>query len=397
MKRVRVGLLLIIAAFVIQSTWYGLLMLSYVSSDGKLEGADFLFYYAVGRVAREHGLDEVYDLELQTSAQSAVTGLPVGSSQIFLPNHPPFLYPLVMLLSGLGYRTAYLCFAICLILLVVPGLLVLGWSLRSLGWGKTQAGLLFAAALFFEPLFISVLKGQDSALLLLGGLLWYSGFLRDDDRLSGLGLSLTLIRPQIALLLAVPFLFRRRKLFGWFFLGAASLGIFSLLQVGWDGVVDYYHILVLSAAGSGYGMSETAMFNLVGLLLRLAPGLDLGTVHAIGWGVYAAVLLGLCALWGFSKHVKPWHLVLAVTLSLFAAPHLHYHDLALLIVPLVCVGVAGVSTGRFPVMWAAALPLLTSVVLLFAEFWDPARFTIPYLLMLTLPLVAWSWRHVETD
>jgi hypothetical protein len=240
------------------------------------------------------------------------------------------------------------------------------------------------------------LKGQDSALLLLGGLLWLAGFLDSDDRLAGLGLALTLVRPQVALVLALPFLFRRRKILAWFCLGAAALGLYSYLQVGWGGAVDYYHLLTLSAAGQGYGIAEAAMFNLVGALLRLVPGLDPQAVHAIGWGVYAASLLGLCLLWGFSKQVQLWHLALAVTLSLFAAPHLHYHDLALLAVPLVGLAAAGVAAGRLPVRRAALLPLLASIVLLFAGFWAPVRFSVPYIVMLALPLATWRWGHVAT-
>lgn len=251
-----------------------------------------------------------------------------------------------------------------------------------------------AGVLLFEPLFISVLKGQDSALLLLGGLLWFSGLTRNNDRLAGLGLSLTLIRPQIAIVLAVPFLFQRRKVFGWFCAGAAALGSYSFLQVGWTGALDYLHILTASAGGEGYGLAEAAMFNFTGLLLRIAPRLDVGLVHTIGWSLFAAALAGLCVLWGLSKSIGYRHIALAVTLSLFAAPHLHYHDLALLAVPLIGLGIAGVAAGRLTAWRAAALPMTVSVILLFSEFWDPVRFTVPYLLMAVLPAATWWYEKV---
>jgi len=389
MKRVRLGLLLLIAAIALQLVWYAMLMVSYVRTPGKLEGADFLFYYSVGRVAREHGLGAVYNLDLESAAQAAVVGLPVGAQQIFLPNHPPFLYPIMLFFSGLDYRPAYLCFAAFLFMLAAAGLPSLGCALKQNGWPRAQVFVALAGVFLFEPLFMRILKGQDSALLLLGGLLWFSGLARKDDRLAGLGLSLTLIRPQVALVLAVPFLFQKRKAFGWFCAGAAALGLYSFLQVGWKGALDYLHILTTSAGGEGYGLSESAMFNFSGLLLRLAPRLDPGTVHAIGWGLFAAALAGLCVLWGLSKSIGYRHIALAVTLSLFAAPHLHYHDLALLAVPLVGLGMAGVTAGRLTVPRAAALPMAASIILLFSEFWDPARFTVPYLLMAALPALTW--------
>lgn len=82
-----------------------------------------------------------------------------------------------------------------------------------------------------------------------------------------------------------------------------------------------------------------------------------------------------------------------MTLTLSAAPHLHYHDLALLVVPLLGVGAAGVTAGRLTVPRAAALPMAASLLLLFAGLWNPARFTLPYLFMAFLPALTW---HYET-
>lgn len=48
-----------------------------------------------------------------------------------------------------------------------------------------------------------------------------------------------------------------------------------------------------------------------------------------------------------------------------------------------------VKAGRLAIQRAAAVPMLVSIILLFSEFWDPAWFTIPYLLMAALPVLAW--------
>ena len=97
MKRLRFGLLLLVVAVTLQVVWYALLMVSYVRTPGKLEAADFLMFYSVGRVAREYGLDRVYNLDLETAAQSQTAGVALDSRQILPPNHPPFLYPLLAL------------------------------------------------------------------------------------------------------------------------------------------------------------------------------------------------------------------------------------------------------------------------------------------------------------
>ncbi len=391
MKRLRPARLLFLLAVALQITWYAALMTAYVRMPGKLEGADFLTYYSVGRVAAEHGLSRVYDLDLAAAAQAETAGVPPGAQQVLPPNHPPFLYPFLALLARLPYRAAYFGYALLLYALAFAALPALARALKQSGWLPVHVGATVMGILLFEPFFMSVLKGQDSALLLLGGLLWLSGFVRENDRLAGLGLALTLIRPQIALLLAALFLFRRREIFGWFLVGAITLGLYSFLQVGLQGALDYLHILTLSAGGEGYGMEETAMFNLVGLLRRLAAGPDPQTVRALGWGVYAAALLGVTALGAVVREMRLRHLALTVSLALFAVPHLHYHDLTLLLVPLLGVGMAGLTAGRLRVAAAAALPMGVSLLLLFAELWDPARYTFPYLLMAILPLVVWRY------
>ena len=211
MKQIRFRLILLIVAITLQIAWYAVLMVSFIRTPGKLEGADFLTYYSVGRVASQHGLSRVYDLDLEAAAQAEITGVAVGVQYVLPANHPPFLYPYLEFLARLPYREAYNGYTALLGTLAIIGLIFLGCALEHNGWPRGQVYMTLAGVLLFEPLFISILKGQDSALLLLGGLLWLSGLSRNDDRLAGLGLSMTLIRPQIALLLGLPFLCRQRK------------------------------------------------------------------------------------------------------------------------------------------------------------------------------------------
>jgi len=380
---------LIVCGFVLLVTSYTLLMTSYVRMTGKLEGADFLMFYSIGRVARQYGFQQVYNLSLEAVAQTQTAGIPPGMWQILLPNHPPFLYPFLELLAGLDYRTAYIVHAMLLVFLVVAGLPILYRVLRRNNWPRTQTWIVLAGVILFEPFFISVLKGQDSAVLLLGGLLWFSGVVQDNDTLAGLGLSLTLIRPQIALLLAIPFLFRRRKVFTWFCGGGLVLGLYSFALVGWTGVKDYLQILTFSTGGYGYVLAEAAMFNFTGLALQLAPGLSTNLVNTLGWGLFFAAMVGLCIIWGHSKFIDYRHLALAITLSLFVSPHLHYHDLALLVIPLIGLSLAGINAGKLTVRIAAILPMLASLVFLMGEFEDVTRYVFPYLLMVFLPGFSW--------
>ena len=288
----------------------------------------------------------------------------------------------------LEYRQAYLLYALLMVALVLVGLPSLLCTFENQGWQRNDLFLLALGILLFEPLFISILKGQDSALLLLGGMLWLSGFLRHDDRLAGLGLSLTLIRPQVALLLALPFLFRQRRVWWWFCVGALVLAAYSLLQVGFSGARDYLQIISLSAAGSGYGMAEAAMVNFTGLLVRLFPGMSLDVSHLLGWSLYGVALVVLCMVWRVSRSLNPAHLALAVCLALFSSPHLHYHDLALLVVPILTLAILVIRSGRVKTLWAVMLPLLICLVRVLGEIWTPLGYLVVYLLLLLLPILA---------
>ena len=127
----------------------------------------------------------------------------------------------------------------------VGGVLTAGFTVAALFflrfWKRTgdRLFLTFAGAFLFFPTFSGLMNGQDDALLLLGAALCLAGLRSGRDVEAGLGLSLTTIRPQIALFLAIPFLFRRQKIFLGFAAGAAALGLLSLALVGLDGIADF--------------------------------------------------------------------------------------------------------------------------------------------------------------
>ena len=250
-----------------------------------------------------------------------------------------------------------------------------------------------SAFMLFYPTFISVLKGQDSALLLLGGMLWLYGILREKDPLAGLGLAMLVIRPQIALVLAIPFLFKRRRVWWWFCGGALAFSIYSFLLVGVRGSQDFIRLLFQNAGGQSAGMNPNAMFNFVGMALRIFPHTNLGFIQNLAWELYLAAIIGLSIFWGRVRNLQLWHLVLTAALSLFIAPHLHYHDLSFLLLPLL--GTALILARRIQPRHSRAvlviLPVSCSLVLLFADLWDPARFVIPYLIMLALPVLSWFY------
>jgi hypothetical protein len=387
MNRLR-GLFLIILMILLQVCWYIIGTRTFFQ-NGDPEGSDFRWFYSVGKVFREYGSSHVYDLDLARVYQAQVAGVPVDTEKLLLPNHPPFVFPLMALLAGLDYRTAYYLYFALVLLIVISSSTMVYQALRRENWPQTEAFITIAGLALFEPFFVSILKGQDTFLLYLGGLFLLTGWMLEKDWLAGIGLGLTLVRPQIALVLVIPLLVKRRKIWWWFVGSAVALALYSFMQVGWNGMLDYLHVLSMSTGVKGYGWDEVGMLNLVGLMLRVAPGLNVEAVHIIGWAGYAVALVGLFALSYFSKQLRFWHLSVAVSLSLFSAPHLHYHDLALLAIPIIGLGVAGIRHGKFKVTVAASMLTAISIVLLLAELWIPVRNTVPYLVMTVLPILTW--------
>jgi hypothetical protein len=169
----------------------------------------------------------------------------------------------------------------------------------------------------------------------------------------------------VALVLALPFLFQRRRVWWGFFAAASALAAFSILLLGPDGTMSYLRILTVSGSGEGYHINEAAMVNLIGLLARNVAWLPAAWIRWTGWAVYLATIAGLCVAWARSRALDERRLGLAVLAALFTAPHLHYHDAALLLIPVFGLGRMLVRTGHWAPSAAALLPLAVSLFLLF--------------------------------
>jgi len=382
-------ILILLPGLVLLVTVYVLMTVRYITTTGILKEADFKISYTAGRIAQTAGYSQLYNLKTQLQVQDTLLDRTLQVDQLLPFNHPPFLVPILQILCSPDYTASYSRWVLVMVVLL---LMTAYFMQRTLRAKKVESGLRFAfivIILLFYPVFLGLLKGQDTAFLLLGGTLWLYGIVVENDAIAGLGLAMTVIRPQIAILLAIPFLFKRIKVWWWFCAGAMVLATYSLMLVGLQGMGDYIHLLVVSAGGQGYGMDQNAMFNFTGLILRLFPLLSIDLVHDLAWGIFGMAIVGLSVLWKLSKQIDLRHILLALSLSLFAAPHLHYHDLALLALSLFGLGLVAIKSGKGVILIYISLPLFASVILLIGEWWDPLRFSTPYLLMLILPLLAW--------
>jgi hypothetical protein len=415
-RRINLLLVLVIAGLVLQLFWEGWVWSLVVFQPDTHKPSDFIAFYTAGRIAANGSYHLLYDIQSELQIQESVIGGALRVDQLLPFIHPPLLVPILQFICTPDYLASYWRWVLVAFIFFIGSAFLMERILYSLQWPFRSRLLLLIAAISFYPVYASLLKGQDTTFLILGGMIWLVGMVRGKDWAAGLGLALMVIRPQIALILAVPFLFNRRKVWWWFVAGALLLTVYSIWLVGVSGIKDFINMESLTAGGQGFGLNESYMFNSTGLLLRFFPAINPGLLHGLTWVIFVAVLAGLSILWKISSFIRIRELVLAACLSIFASPHLHFHDLGFLLIPIMGLIIIGgyksqtlpgtilpttevhpqMRTNLSPTHWAAFL-LTASLLMLFAELWDPAQYTIPYLMMAVIPVAAWKLDKLQTD
>jgi hypothetical protein len=132
------------------------------------------------------------------------------------------------------------------------------------------------------------------------------------------------------------------------------------------------------------------MINFIGLLKRWFPVMPTNAANISGWVMYIAVAVLLCIIWIRSSKIEEKQIGLAVLLGLFAAPHLQYHDLAALLIPVICL----LSLIQKANLWNDAVTSLMllgiSWILFVSNFNDFPKYNFPYLIGILLGLMLWN-------
>lgn len=278
-----------------------------------LRPSDFAAFYS-GAILWEQG-HQPYDPQAVCDVQARI-GVPVC-----LPFfHPPVLLPLISAVSNGDYAGSFLRWAVVLSVVLV----LCAIPLQKLASCDLLDVLLY---LTFFPVFVSILQGQDTAFVLLGVLLC-AFFLRDGkDNLAGIALGLTVLRPHLAIAISIPILFARPKAFRAFFLTGLVLVVYSLALVGPEGFRGILNTVLITAKDADATTQQRAMYNLVGIFSRL------GISAFWAWPIYIGSIVLISILWR-RRGITLSTFGLCILCALFTSPHLHAHDLSLLLVPL---------------------------------------------------------------
>lgn len=378
------------------------LMLFWRAKDDALKGsADFSAFYSAVRMVRSGQASQLYDITAQGRMQSALYPNVTTRSGTLIYDHPPFEAWLYLPLAYVPYATAY-------IIWLAFSLMVLSLTVRLLWPYMAELKAVWTplpvlAFIGFFPVFVDLLQGQDSLLLLLVFTLVFASLKERHELRAGCFLAIALFKFQYAIPFLVPFvLWRRWKVVSGFAISSAILFMLSLPLAGIRGTLSYAAFL----SNLVKGLSSHSVQSALGILSNTMPNIR-GAVEMMAYSYVPhglqkpliVLLSTIAVLWA----VRQWPLgralsemyfdlgfSLALVVSILVSYHLQLHDLSLLLIPFVLVLnwilKNEIFTGRrrLPVFALIALFYLSPIYLLLMQRGLMYLFFWPILLFLVM-------------
>jgi hypothetical protein len=320
-------------------------------------GSDFMGFYNFGRIYETKDIQSIYEIKEQERIEEEVVGHPVT---VIFYTHLPFIAPLAQLIVNENYLESFTRWAIILLLLNVVNVYLLVRTLEIKKFTKENLFILCMGAFLFDPTFSGLMNGQDIALLLLGVILWVRGLYSKDYFWAGIGLSLTTIRPQIALLLAIPFFFRHRKVFWGFALGSLVLAGISFWLLKFDGALKFIESIQYIEGTIWREPHAFDMPTISGILRRNFEITDPALAKNFVWIIYILGIAGFSFWWHRSEEITERHIGLITLAAIFLLPYAHYHELTLLLIPIFCLIRMLQKSDAVQQYYLAVLPLIVS-------------------------------------
>jgi len=303
----------------------------------KLPQPDFYVYYLAAQLGRVHGWAAIYDPAVFLPPVTIAVGKPLP----YL--NPPELAWLVMPLSYLPYTVAGWIWT-CL-LAAAFGLI---WYLVAPGRGLLRLIHAVGAAALL-PIFVGVLFGQVSLLVVAAVALSWWFLSSGRPWLAGLALSALILKPQIAFLVPVAFVLSGygRVVLAWLAV-SVPLAIITLLAVG---TAVFHHISQsLQSVSAVPGPIQSS-------LLRQLP-FPLAVI-----GIVLVLAVSTLILWRGRGSGPSLPIAVGLISSMLVSPYVNFYDLSALVL-------AGWLILRLdPPRWQKAVTLAMYVPLYGAPIW----------------------------
>ena len=270
---------------------------------------DFRLIYGAALTAWQQGYGHLYDLDAQ---QRTVEGLGAGTYWSPFLNPPPLAW-LATPFIALPFEAAIVLWTV-----LIAAAAVLAWWVAAPGDRLARAAHL-ALFLGLFPTAFGLMVGQPVALVaaVLAGSWWAAE--RNKPILAGLVLSLTAIKPQVALLVPLCLLVSGHgKVFAAWLAATAVMVAVALLLLGGDGLQRYRDVLALASQ-----WEPTRRYAISG---PLGLGPQVYVVEAIVAGV------ALFAAWRQRGRGVARPIATGIVASLLFTPYVGFQDFAVLVV-----------------------------------------------------------------
>ena len=293
---------------------------------------DFTIFYSAGKILREGLGTELYDETTQYRVQQEFAA-GVSIRQGPLPyNHPPFEALLFVPFTYLPYFSAYLLWNVINLLILCSLPLLLRQHIPLIPWASRAFWLL--AALAFFPVFVTLLQGQDTIILLLLLALMFISLKKKADFSAGLWLGLGLFRFQVIMALVVLLLLNRKwKAIAGFLSAGFVLAVISIVLVGAKGASNYPSYLWSAEKQMHHGASIVSdMPNLRGFIETvLGQTVSSPAVNSL-IAISSITLLAAATKWKLWVNLN-LGFSLAIIVAILVSYHSLAHDLSVLFLP----------------------------------------------------------------
>jgi hypothetical protein len=315
-------------------------------------GADFLAFYAAGRIVAAGDGRHLYEPERQAKEQREILGRDRGLA-VF--PYPAFVALPYAVLAKLSLPWAYAIATLGMITATLSAVLLLRKVSPTV---RDQPALVSLLILASQPFNAALLGGQTVAFTFLCFAGIYSGLRRERPFQAGAWLGLLLYKPQMAAMLLVLLGCR----FRWRPLAVAGLTAAALMLLGaavagidwprsfWElAAGNYYRINVLAADG-------VRNISVPGVVAHLAgENAAWSTVVALLCLGVAILLLGVWRDYDPAGNRFSLQFAAAITGTLLISPHALFYEAGLLILPLIALVDRWNETGKRPLLLLAGL------------------------------------------
>jgi len=353
--------------------------------------ADFTSFYGAGQTVRQGQGNRLYDPQEQWRVQQEFAK-DVAIRQAPLPYlRLPFEALLFVPFTLLPYSAAYIVWLTLNLGVVIAVALFLRRRLALLQESPPWVTVLITLA--FVPVFLTLLQGQDSILVLLFYSLAYAALREGAEVRAGCWLGLGMIKPHLVLpFVVIAFLRGNRRVAYGFLLVAAVLPLVSVGVVGWSGFLHYPGYLWELEQHTERGLVlPRDNVNLRGLAEGFGSGLVAPSVIT---GVIALLSAGLVVWAGVrgreaSENRTP-DLIFsqAVVVSLLVSYHAFAYDLSVLLLPIFLLMAKWDDGLRGVARWALFGP---GVLLLFGPIFPLLWLHWHALSLIAIVLLVWVW------